>query len=138
TAFTTLHSFTSLHFGNRDWAYPNAGLVLSGNTLYGTATYGGSSGQGTVFALNTSGIGFTNLHSFTGGGDGRAPLGGLIISGNTLYGTANDGGSWVYGGTVFAVNTDGSGFTTLHAFTAPDNNGNNSDGYNPSADLILS
>ena len=26
---------------------------------------GGSSGNGTVFAVNTDGTGFTNLHSFT-------------------------------------------------------------------------
>ena len=41
-----------------------SGLILSGNTLYGTARSGGSSGNGTVFALNTDGTGFTNLHSF--------------------------------------------------------------------------
>ena len=41
------------------------GLILSGNTLYGTAYYGGSAGNGTVFALNTNGTGFTTLHTFT-------------------------------------------------------------------------
>ena len=44
---------------------PYGGLILSGNTLYGTAQYGGSSGNGTVFAVNTDGTGFTNLYSFT-------------------------------------------------------------------------
>ena len=52
---------------NSDGAYPHAGLILSGNTLYGTAYGGGSSGNGTVFAVNTDGTGFTNLYSFTGG-----------------------------------------------------------------------
>ena len=48
-----------------DGSYPYAGLILSGNTLYGTTIDGGSSGNGTVFAVNTDGTGFTNLHSFT-------------------------------------------------------------------------
>ena len=51
---------------NSDGANPRAGLILSGNTLYGTASNGGTSGNGTVFAVNTDGTGFTNLHSFTG------------------------------------------------------------------------
>src|ERR1039457_3596479 len=103
--FTNLHSFTLLNNStNSDGAYPYAGLILSGNTLYGTATYGGSSGYGTVFAVNTNGTGFTNLHSFTGS-DGASPYAGLILSGNTLYGTAQIGGSlFVPGkGTVFSL-----------------------------------
>jgi len=31
---------------------PRGSLILSGNTLYGTTVYGGSSGNGTVFALS--------------------------------------------------------------------------------------
>ncbi len=112
TGFTVLHSFNQ-----SDGANPWAGLVLSGNTLYGTTDYGGSSGQGTVFAVNTDGTGFTNLHTFTGLSDGAYPNGGLILSNNTLYGTAAHGGSWG-AGTVFALNTDGTGFTNLHSFTA--------------------
>jgi uncharacterized repeat protein (TIGR03803 family) len=124
-AFTTLHSFTG-----SDGAMPYAGLILSGNTLYGTAYYGGSSGDGTVFAVHTNGTGFTNLYSFTGVSDGANPYAGLILSGNTLYGTAYQGGS-SDNGTVFAVSTNGTGFTNLHSFTY-------SDGANPYAGLILS
>src|ERR1019366_8384110 len=130
--FTTLYSFTapSVNSGysytgtNSDGATPIAGLILSGNTLYGTASAGGNGGNGTVFAVNSDGTGFTNLHSFTteydnestGGptnSDGATPIANLILSGNTLYGTAEyDGSSGV--GTVFKLNTDGTGFTTLH------------------------
>src|SRR6185369_395006 len=39
----------------------------------------------------------------------------------TLYGTTTGGGIWG-NGTVFAVNTDGTGFATLHTFTALDPN----------------
>jgi uncharacterized repeat protein (TIGR03803 family) len=69
--FTTLHNFTTATetayqiFPNSDGAYPVAPLILSGNTLYGTATYGGTNGTGTVFAVNTDGTGFTNLHTFS-------------------------------------------------------------------------
>src|ERR1700683_3623671 len=65
--FTTLYSFGAFPGGG---SQPNAGLILSGNTLYGTTFQGGSSGFGTVFAVNTDGSGFTNLYSFTNGGDG--------------------------------------------------------------------
>src|SRR5258708_6005963 len=61
--FTTLHSFTATStnssgvYTNSDGAFPSAGLITnsSGSTLYGTAVIGGSSGNGTVFALNTDG-----------------------------------------------------------------------------------
>jgi len=103
-------------YTNFDGVNPNAGLVVSGSTLYGTTAAGGSAGKGTVFALNTDGTGFRLLHDFSGGSDGASPWDGLIVWGNTLYGTAYSGGSSGKG-TVFALNTDGTGFTTLHTFT---------------------
>src|ERR1039458_9177704 len=55
---------------------------------------GGTNGTGTVFAVNTNGTGFMTLHSFTArsgslstNSDGAYPNDGLILSGNTLYGT---------------------------------------------------
>ena len=137
--FTNLHNFT----GGTDGAEPYAGLILSGNTLYGTAQLGGSSGNGTVFKVNTNGTGFTNLHTFTAtlypdrtNSDGAQPSAALILSGNTLYGTAYRGGN-SGNGTVFKVNTDGTGFTTLHSFTNLVSGGTN-DGAAPYAGLILS
>jgi len=53
-----------LHYERR--ADPQAGLVLAGNTLFGTARAGGTHKDGTVFAVNTDGTGFTNLHTFIG------------------------------------------------------------------------
>src|SRR6267154_2586136 len=89
--FTTVHSFTatsaSFPGSNSDGANPY-GLILSGNTLYGTAGRGGSSGCGMVFKVNPNGMGFTTLHSFNCNTDGTYPQRGLILSGNTLYGTA--------------------------------------------------
>jgi uncharacterized repeat protein (TIGR03803 family) len=136
--FTNLHSFTALVSStNSDGALPFAGLVLSGNTLYGTADEGGSKADGTVFAINTDGSAFTNIYNFIGYPQGgQNPLGGLILSGHTLYGMTEFGGSADVGA-VFKSSTDGSGFTNLYSFTAP-NNSTNSDGYYPYASLILS
>ncbi|MBI3415422.1 MAG: hypothetical protein HY043_08890 [Verrucomicrobia bacterium] len=78
-------------------------MLLSGNILYGTAADGGSSGAGTVFAVNTDGTGFASLHSFGLDGGGIIPDDGLVLSGNnTLYGTTRDYGTVVYG-TVFSL-----------------------------------
>jgi len=147
TGFTTLHTFTATsgsNSTNSDGATPKAGLVLSGNTLYGTARTGGTNGSGTVFAVNTNGTGFTTLHTFTAtsgsnstNSDGTSPETALILSGNTLYGTAAFGGT-NGGGTVFAVNTNGTGFTTLHSFMATSGSNTNSDGALPLAGLVLS
>jgi uncharacterized repeat protein (TIGR03803 family) len=127
TGFMAIYSFT----GASDGANPYAGLVLSGNTLYGTAYGGGASSNGTVFSVNTDGTGFTTLHSFTGGSDGANPYAALVLSGNSLYGTAYGGGRSDHG-TVFKVNTDGNGFTTIYAFTG------GSDGAYPQGRLVLS
>ena len=116
-----LHQFTAINNGiNSDGVNPNGGLVLLGTTLYGTARNGGASGIGTVFAINTDGTGFTNLHIFSPNSyynSGGAQPGGLILSGNLLYGTTSQGGS-SGSGTVFAINTDGTGFNTLYSCTA--------------------
>lgn len=129
TGFNVLHSFSpgtnepfSLNITNSDGAMPTSGLVLVTNTLYGTTLTGGSSGVGTVFALNTDGTGFRVLHIFTGGGaDGASPRR-LILSGNSLYGTTQAGGSSDLG-TVFAINTDGSGFKLLHSLNRAEGGG---------------
>jgi len=152
--FIDLHTFTALsgfYSTNSDGSQPYAGLILSGNTLYGTAEFGGTNGYGTVFAVSTNGSNFITLHAFSTvvanlhnlftNSDGYGPLAGLVLSGSTLYGTAATGGTNGYG-TVFAVNTNGSNFITLHTFSAAATNHlgifTNSDGYDPQAGLILS
>jgi uncharacterized repeat protein (TIGR03803 family) len=105
--FKNLHSFTvglgaAPYITNSDGAMPYAGLLLSGNTLYGTTYSGGSSGKGTVFALDTNGTDYTVLHNFTGGRDGNWPRAGLILCGNTLYGAALSL-SGPGNGTVFSI-----------------------------------
>ncbi len=148
-ALTNLYAFTPVagsNFTNGDGASPNAGLILSGGTLYGLAAYGGTNGSGTVFAIHTDGTGFTTLHHFAAlvsgtNSDGAQPLTGLLLSGNALYGTAEDGGTNGYG-TVFAISTNGSDFSVLHTFSAIATNQllnlyTNSDGAYPVAGLIV-
>lgn len=133
---TALHRFSE---GNtNDGNGPAAGLVLKGKTLYGVTEHGGTVQAGVIFAINTDGTGYTNLHNFGGrifdppatNNDGADPLGTLVLSGRTLYGTAEIGGIFGFG-TVFSINTDGSDFTVLHSFS-------NSDGAYPFGNLLLS
>jgi uncharacterized repeat protein (TIGR03803 family) len=155
--FSNLYNFSvdfvffNGNVSNNDGYGPNGSLILSGNTLYGTAAQGGNWGNGTIFAVNTQGLNFTNLYSFTAtsiptyeGGtnsDGATPTAGLVLSGNTLYGTAAYGGA--YGsGTVFAIHADSTGFTNLHSFSVQATNAlgsyTNSDGFYPNGALVLS
>ena len=162
--FKVLKDFSSAMYG--DGRFPYASLILSGSTLYGTTSQGGSTGQGTVFRIDTDGNNYTILKSFLGS-DGAYPKANLVLSnsvlfgttaqggsnsaangtvfkidlfdnsfsvlanlggtngqliyspvtvvGNTVYGTAGQGGDFDYG-TIFKVNTDGSGFTVLKSF----------------------
>lgn len=118
---SVLHNFSAISdlppASNPDGAGPNPGLILCGDTLYGTAIYGGYSAGGTIFAINTNGSGFRLLHGFPAASpvvsgmnhDGYWPVSGLASDGSVLYGTTSYGGS-LAGGTVYAVSTNGSGF----------------------------
>jgi uncharacterized repeat protein (TIGR03803 family) len=124
-SLSNLWSFT----GGNDGANPQAGLVQAiDSNFYGTASYGGASGNGTVFRISPSGS-LTTLWSFTGGNDGASPLAGLLQgSDGNFYGTASYGGA-SGNGTVFRISSSGS-LTTLWSFTG----GN--DGANPQAGLV--
>jgi uncharacterized repeat protein (TIGR03803 family) len=131
TGFSLLHSFV---FGADDGALPTASLVQSGSTLYGMTPRGGSNDNGTIFKIGTDGTGFGLLHSFlSGAADGDFPDGSLIVSGSTLYGMSEFGGS-SDAGTIFQIGTDGTGFGLLYSFA-----GGASDGELPiGGDLIQS
>ena len=107
-------------------------LTLVGSTLFGTTAYGGADGDGTIFSINTNGSGYQVLYSFSGSGsDGADPFAGLTLVGSTLFGTTAYGGA-DDDGTIFSINTDGSGYQVLYSFT---NTG--SDGADPYAALTL-
>lgn len=117
SGFYVLHEFDG---ATADGARPLGDLTLSGSTLYGMTSDGGSSDDGAVFTMNTDGTGFSLLHSFTGGADdGAGPWGDVTLAGSKLYGMTQGGGSSNYG-TIFSMNTDGTGFSLLHSFTDND------------------
>jgi uncharacterized repeat protein (TIGR03803 family) len=142
-SLVTLHNFSALSGAstNGDGAVPTGGLVLSGGTLFGTALVGGTYGQGAVFAVNTNGTVFTNLHSFTGSNDGSEPFAGLAVSGTTLYGSVRQGGA-AANGKLFAMDTSGSNFLTIYSFSPSvfvlsNFTSTNSDGAAPWGNLIV-
>jgi uncharacterized repeat protein (TIGR03803 family) len=125
--YVVLHSFTG-----SDGDDVLASLVLDGAILYGTTHDGGNYGRGTAFKVNTDGSGYVVLHSFSGG-DGNSPVATLVLSGTTLYGTTSLGGAVLTNtgcGTVFKLNTDGSGFEVLRSFSG-------GDGCFPAAGMVL-
>ena len=127
SSFRVLHGFTT--FDAAGW---RPAMLMQGSdwTLYGTTRYGGSL-DGTVFKLNPDGTGFRALHTFSSsvgtptlvqGRDGA-------LYGTTEYGAAGAGDGY---GTVFKLNTDGTGYAVLHAFDAWDASGV----YLPAAPLV--
>ena len=124
-SFSLLHSFTP-----SEGRIPNGDLILSGTTLYGTARAGGAYSSGSVYALSADGSTFQRLHSFTGAGGGIEPLGGVVLSGGSLFGTTIRGGSDNCG-TIFSLDSDGTDFQILRSF-------HETDGALPFATLTLS
>jgi uncharacterized repeat protein (TIGR03803 family) len=102
-------------FNGDDGQYPEHGVIAdkAGN-LYGVTAFGGASGEGTVFKIDTAGN-FSTFYSFTGGADGGFAYGALDIDkdGN-LYGSTVDGGA-NSAGTVFELSPTGT-LTTLYNF----------------------
>ncbi len=130
TGYKTLYSFS----GGSDGAQPQGSLTLSGSTLYGMTYGGGTDNYGTIFQINTDGTGYKTLYRFSGGtSDGANPYGSLTLSGSTLYGMTYEGGGASNDGTIFQINTDGTGYKILHSFS-----GGASDGARPLGDLTQS
>ena len=104
-----------------------AGVIVSGNKLYGATQGGGSGSQGTFFQLNTDGSGFTNLYDFVYS-VGAQPQSAPVLSGNSLYGVTTQGGSTgsgiVFGLTLFPppvpLNISSINNTVVLNWNAPD------------------
>jgi uncharacterized repeat protein (TIGR03803 family) len=91
---SVLHTFT----GGADGAVPFDGPVLDDlGDLYGTTYFGGAYGVGNVFRLAPGPNGWTEqvLYSFHGGARGQAPSASVLVSGTSLFTTAE--GEGIYG-----------------------------------------
>lgn len=113
--FTLLRTFSG---ATTDGSEPTGALSIIGSQIYGMTKAGGSFGAGAAYVMNLDGSGFTILHNFGTGGssDGDFPVGSMTPSGSKLYGMTSLGGIGSKG-TIFSMNPDGSGYTTLYSFT---------------------
>jgi uncharacterized repeat protein (TIGR03803 family) len=112
---TILHTFCTGQTCT-DGLFPSSGLTAdkAGN-LYGTTSFGGAIGSGTVYKLAPDGT-ETVPYSFTGANDGGEPGGTLVRdkAGN-FYGTTGAGGA-NGAGTIFKLTKSGT-LSVLYAFT---------------------
>lgn len=134
-AYATLYQFN-----DTDGNFPVAPVTLSNGKIYGTTTFGGPAGFGTVFSLAPVPGGAwveSVLHQFKAS-EGFSPFGSLVVGpGGQLFGTTYLGGPGK-AGTVFALTEDAGGawtLNTLHAFTGT--RGVSSDGGNSSAEVTI-
>ena len=110
-------TFTLVHvFQGTDGAEPGPLTQDSSGTLYGTTSFGGASGLGTVYKLEKKTPNKeTVLYSFTGATYGENPGQGVLIgSDGNLYGTASGAGTNGFG-TAFRTTPAGA-FTTFYQF----------------------
>ena len=116
--FKVLHTFGDGSVQNDGFNPYAAPIVGSDGTIYGTTERGGIDNFGTIYKLTPSGS-FSILHSFKGGGDGGVSNNSLSFGNDgKLYGNTN--GILGFGletfGTIFSLNTDGSGYITQYRF----------------------
>jgi len=115
TGYQELHVFNGASDGSNPWAPP---IVASNGKLIGTTSGGGNNLSGTLYSIDTTGTNYVIHRHFSDATDGSYPYSGVIqasdglIYGSTSFSTI----SLNYGGTIYRLNPDGSGFTVLKVF----------------------
>jgi uncharacterized repeat protein (TIGR03803 family) len=125
--------------GQRDGAYPVAGVTYLNGELYGTTFFGGEVGSGcpagcgTVFEVNPSSGREHVVYSFKGGADGYLSASVLLPYHGQLYGTTPYGGTGNKGpcsisgyghcGTIYRISPTGTK-SILYDFQGPPTDGN--------------
>jgi uncharacterized repeat protein (TIGR03803 family) len=111
-------TLTVLHtFSGSDGQLPDSTLIAVGNDFWGTTTFGGLWGRGSIFRISRSGE-FASLYSFLGLGDGGSPQQLVLGPDGAVYGTtraiqrAGQPDIW---GTFFRIAPSGA-LTTLFVF----------------------
>jgi uncharacterized repeat protein (TIGR03803 family) len=126
---SVLHTFTP---STGDGGRPHTSLVMNkSGILFGTTTFGGAEGEGTVFSVDpTSGAWIeTVLYTFTGGADGGIPEGPpTLVPRGDIYGTTYNGG--VHWGVIYKLTPSGSGWVESipYTFTGGNDGGGPEDG----------
>ena len=96
--------YTMLHqFSNSVGGEPS-GLILLGDSIYGTTKWGGNNGSGTLYRIHPNGTGFTVLHHFLF--DGASSGTELANIDDTLFGVATS--SFIGKELLYRINKDGS------------------------------
>jgi len=116
---------------------PHGRLTLGndGHTIYGITKSGGDNDLGVVFSFDINNSVYNILHTFQKGNKDEgytSEHGYLALDNNVLYGLTQYGGSKDKG-TVFSLNTDGSGFAIMHSFAS-----DSKDGKSPFGSLKIS
>lgn len=123
---TVLHNFEY-----ESGAFPRGSLMESDGKFYGLTSEGGATEQGVLFEYDLSGDEYNVLVTFGKDFLGDDFRGRLIQSGDKLYGTARNGGTFD-AGLIFEYDPAGDGaYTILHEF-------NETDGESPYGGLIES
>jgi uncharacterized repeat protein (TIGR03803 family) len=126
--FKTIHRFQVASGG----IHPSGDMVELGGKLYGvtsdadyrTCPSGGTCTYteipGSVFAIDPVSTAFSTVHVFgantSNNGDGVSPVGGLSVSGTTLYGATSSGGANGSQGTIFQIDTKTGTESVIYSF----------------------
>jgi uncharacterized repeat protein (TIGR03803 family) len=128
SGYAVMKTFT-YSYDYKDGHMPVASMIVTNGVLYGTTQMGGTNSYGTIFRISTDGTGYTILHHFGKGNDGRQPYGRLCLDNNVLYGALGTGGTSNYGA-IYRVSTDGTGYSVLMNFSK-------TNGWAPQGDLAM-
>ena len=115
TGFSNLKSnFSTGPDVSEEGGYPTRRVIqATDGTLYGL-TSAGAAGAGAAYKVGPEGDGFTVIREFDPS-EAYPPWDLIQGMDGSLYGTGKEGGV-SYGGTVFTLNTDGTGFALLKQF----------------------
>jgi len=132
SGYQVLHEFNGSTDGSNPFSPP---IVANNGKLYGTTGNGGNNLTGTLYSIDVTGANYVIHKHFLDVADGAYPYSGVIqASDGLIYGStsfSNIGGD--FGGTIYRINLDGSGFTVVKVF---DENSEGQSSPGPLVDLV--
>ncbi|HMG90148.1 MAG TPA: choice-of-anchor tandem repeat GloVer-containing protein [Chryseolinea sp.] len=117
TDYIQVHDFSNTD--SSEDGISDGGLTIGpdGKTLYGTTRLGGINNAGVLYKISTDGTGYKKLFEFTGPTAHPASQATLIFgSDGKLYGTNYSNLTSSPFGTLYKINTDGSGYAKILDF----------------------